>query len=73
MNVDVNSQKSKVCQEIFWMDLIKNRYGQSGHGQFVQNELIEQTDFLHAAVQSGKLKAISIIFGWSWSKLAVSI
>ena len=40
---------------------------------YLKNELMEWTDFLHAGVNSGKLKVISIIFRWMWSKLGVAI
>ena len=35
-------------------------------------ELMEQTDFLLAGTNSGKLKVDSIIFGWAWSKMAMA-
>ena len=31
------------------------------------------TDFLHAGVNSGNLKFISLIFEWTWSKMDVII
>ena len=33
---------------------------------------MEETDFLHAATNSGKLKVDSMIFGWAWSKMAMA-
>ena len=33
---------------------------------------MEQTDFLHAVTNSGKLKVDSIIFGWGLSEIAVA-
>ena len=32
---------------------------------YLKNELKEWTDFLHAGADSGKLKVISMIFGWA--------
>ena len=29
---------------------------------------MERTDFLHAGANSGKLKVISMILGWAWSR-----
>ena len=34
---------------------------------------MECTYFLHAGTASGKLKVISLIFGWAWSKIGVAI
>ena len=44
----------------------------------LKNELMEQTDFLHAGANSGKLKVISMILGlkfqqFLWSKIGVVI
>ena len=35
--------------------------------------MVECTYFLHAGTTSGKLKVISLIFGWAWSKIGVAI
>ena len=56
--VDTNSHKLKVDQKIWEWALS-------------ENELMEWTGFLHAGADSGKLKVVSIIFGWMWSKLGV--
>ena len=34
----------------------------------IKNEVIEWTDFLHAGADWGKLKVISLISEWVWSK-----
>ena len=33
---------------------------------------MEETDSLHAGTSSGKLKAVSMIFGWAWSKITLA-
>ena len=42
-------------------------------GLYLKNELMELTYFLHAGANSGKLKVISILFMWKWSKVGVAI
>ena len=39
---------------------------------YLKNEQMEQIDFLHAVINSEKLKVDSIIFGWAWSKMAIA-
>ena len=62
---------------MYWVGMAKNDCGQSGHGalkiDFISkintwNKLI----FLPAGANIGKLKAHSIIFEWSWSKISVA-
>ena len=48
---------------MFWVDIVKNGFSQSGHGTWnltVSQEWIdmEGTDFLHAGANLGKLKVI---------------
>ena len=56
--------------------MVKNCYGQPGHRTlkltYLKNEQMEQTDFLHVVTKLGKLKVDSMIFGWMWSKMAVT-
>ena len=42
-------------------------------GISMMNDQMEPTDFLHAGANSGKLKVISMIFGWAFSKMGVAI
>ena len=37
------------------------------------SELKGWTDIVHAGANSGKLKVMSMIFGWAWSEMAVAI
>ena len=39
---------------------------------YLENEQKEETDFLYAGTNSGKLNVDSIIFGWVWSKMAMA-
>ena len=39
---------------------------------YLKNEQKEETDFLYAGTNSGKLNVDSIIFGWVWSKMAMA-
>ena len=59
----------------FWMVMVKNGHGQSGHRTLkltVSQEWIDEiTNFLHDGANSGKLKLISMILGglgqkWAW-------
>ena len=58
-----------------WVGIVKNGCDQSGHRTLKLNvfqelnELMEWTDILHANANSGKLKVISMIFGWAKSKM----
>ena len=56
--------------------MVKNGCDQFGHCTLKltvsQNWTIEETDFLHACTNSGKLKVDSMIFGWAWSKMALA-
>ena len=60
MHDDAISQKLKGAQIFFWVGMVKNRSGQSGHGTlkltFYLNELIQLIDFLQAFTSSLKLK-----------------
>ena len=51
--------------------------GQSGHGTLKLTVSQEWSDgmnwFLHAGANSGKLKAISMILGWVWSKMGMAM
>ena len=40
---------------------------------YLKNKLMEWTDFLDTAGNSGKVKAISMILGWAWSKMNMVI
>ena len=72
MHVDTNSHMLKVDESFFWVGMVKNGWGQSGHGtlkltvsqKWTLNELI----FLHAAANSGNLKIISWSFGQKWGQ-----
>ena len=58
----------------FWVGIVKNGCGQSGHGTLkLMSELLELSDFLYAGVNLGKLNGVSIIVGWVWSKMAMAI
>ena len=76
LHVDTDSQKFKADQKNFWLGMVKNWCGQSGHGTLKltvsQKWIYEITDFLHASVNSGKLKVDSVIFGWVQSKMAMT-
>ena len=52
--------------------MVRDGCGPPGH-RALKNELIEKKDFFSAGANSGKLKVISMIFGWIWSKLDVAI
>ena len=41
--------------------------------QYLNDELTKYTDFLHAMANSEKLKVMSIIFGWVWSRMSMAI
>ena len=54
--------------------MAKNGYGDSKFDcMSVINEQMQQTDFLHVNANSGKLKVITMIFGWALSKMGVVI
>ena len=58
--------------------MVKNGCGQSGHQTLKLTGsqewiMIEWTDILHAGTNSGKLKVISMIFGWTWSEMGMAI
>ena len=40
---------------------------------YLNNESMEWTDFLHTGGNSGKLKVVLMIFGWAWSKIGMTI
>ena len=40
---------------------------------YLKNELMEWTNFLHTGANIGKLKVISMIYGWMLSKLGMAI
>ena len=50
--------------------MVKNGCGQSG--QRAQKWTDGIKSFLHAGINSGKLKVDSIIFVWAWSKMAMA-
>ena len=41
--------------------------------QYLNDELMKYTDFSHAMANSEKLKVMSIIFGWVWSRISMAI
>ena len=41
--------------------------------QYLNDELTKYTDFLHAMANSEKLKVMSIIFRWVWSRMSMAI
>ena len=40
--------------------------------EYMNNEQMELTDFLHAGTNSSKLKVTQKFFGWEWSKMGVA-
>ena len=55
---------------MFWVCIVKNGCGQSGHGTQKGTDGIKL--FFHDGTKSAKLKVDSIIFGWVWSKMAMA-
>ena len=67
--------KIKSWSKIYWVDMVKNSYSQSGYGTLKLTVSQNWADginwFLHADTNSGKLKVDSFIFGgpcqkWQW-------
>ena len=40
---------------------------------YLKNEPMELTNFFDAGANSRKLKVVSVIFGWAWSKMGLAI
>ena len=53
--------------------MVKNGCGQSGHRNLKLTVSQKWTDILHAGASSGKLKVVSMIFGWAWSEVGMAI
>ena len=54
--------------------MVKNGYGQSGHGTLKLTTVSKEwtvgiTDFLYVDTDSQKLKTDQKFFGWAWSKM----
>ena len=54
--------------------LIKIFLGRNGNLKltYIKNEQMEETNFLHAGTNSGKLKVDLTIFRWAWSKMVMT-
>ena len=70
LHVDTNLLKLKFDQKVFWVDMVRN--DQFGHRTLkltVSQEWADEINwfFLEAGANLGKLKVVSVIFGWFWS------
>ena len=65
--------KIKSQSKIYCVSMVKNRCSQFGYGT-LKLTLSQKSFryFLHACTNSGKLKFDLMVFGWSWSKMAVA-
>ena len=76
MHVDTDLQNFNTGQTFFWLNMVKNGCGHSCLGNLkmaVSQKWTDSiTDFLHAGINSGKLKVDSKIFGWAESEMAMA-